>query len=242
MRDENGKTGGASGTDDLGATEREMVAQRAKKADALRALGVNPFGNGFAPRHLAADLVARYGDAPVEEIAKDPGSWSLAGRVLAVRSFGKAAFLRLRDRSGDIQVWVKKDRVGEQGFELFKLLDIGDIVGRGRPGHAHEDRRAHPRGDTLRDPHQGAAPAAGEVARPHGRRDALPPAVRRPDREPGVARGLPRRARGSSGHPPLPRRRAASSRSRRRRCTSRRRRAAPRRGPSRRTTTRSTST
>ncbi len=127
MRDENGKSGGAP-ADDLGATEREIIAQRSKKAEALRALGVDPFGNGFAPRHLAADLVARYGAAPPEEIAKDPGTWSVAGRVLAVRSFGKAAFLKLRDRSAEIQVWVKKDRVGERGFEIFKLLDVGDIV------------------------------------------------------------------------------------------------------------------
>ncbi len=111
--------------EELGATEREIIAQRQRKAEALRALGVNPFGNGFEPRHLARDVQARYGDAPAEEIAKDPGSWSLAGRVLAVRSFGKAAFLRLRDRSGEIQVWVKKDRVGERGFEVFKLLDVG---------------------------------------------------------------------------------------------------------------------
>ncbi len=122
MRDENG-----SG-DDLGATEREIIAQRAKKADALRALGVNPFGNGRAPGNVAQDLVRRYGDAPAEEIAKDPGAWSLAGRVLAVRSFGKAAFLRVRDASGEIQVWVKKDKLGDRGFEIFKLLDIGDIV------------------------------------------------------------------------------------------------------------------
>jgi lysyl-tRNA synthetase class 2 len=114
--------------DDLGTTEREIIAQRLKKAEALRALGVNPYGNGHAPRHLAADLQARYGDQPVERIAADPASWSVAGRVLAVRSFGKAAFLRLRDRSGEIQVWVKKDRVGERAFEIFKLLDVGDIA------------------------------------------------------------------------------------------------------------------
>ncbi len=114
--------------DDLGATEREILAQRARKAEALRALGVNPFGNGHAPRHAAKDLVARYGDAPTGEIAKDPGAWSLAGRVLAIRSFGKAAFLRVRDASGEIQVWVKKDKVGERGFEIFKLLDVGDVI------------------------------------------------------------------------------------------------------------------
>jgi lysyl-tRNA synthetase, class II len=114
--------------EDLGTTEREIIAQRMKKAEALRALGVNPFGNGWQPAHLAADLVTRYGDAPAEDIAKDPGAWSLAGRVLAVRSFGKAAFLRVRDRSAELQVWVKKDKVGEKAFEIFKLLDIGDLV------------------------------------------------------------------------------------------------------------------
>src|SRR5512133_2296924 len=124
MADQNPTAGG----DDLGATEREIIAQRAKKAEALRALGVNPFGNGYRPEHQTADLVRRYGDAAAEEIAKDAGAWSIAGRVLAVRSFGKAAFLRVRDGSGELQVWVKKDKVGERAFEIFKLLDIGDIV------------------------------------------------------------------------------------------------------------------
>jgi len=114
--------------DDLGTSEREIIAQRARKAEALRALGVNPWGNGHRPEHLAADLVARYGEKPAEEIARDPGAWSVAGRVLAVRSFGKAAFLKVRDRSGDIQVWVKKDKVGDAAFEVYKLLDVGDLV------------------------------------------------------------------------------------------------------------------
>ena len=80
MRDSNDPRG-----DDLGATEREIIAHRVKKAEALRALGVNPFGNGHRPDHLSKDLRERYGDAPAEEIAKDPGAWSIAGRVLAVR-------------------------------------------------------------------------------------------------------------------------------------------------------------
>jgi lysyl-tRNA synthetase class 2 len=114
--------------DDLGATEREIITTRLEKAEALRALGVDPFGNGTAPSHLAADLHARYGAAPAEEIARAPGPWSVAGRVIALRSFGKAAFLKVRDRSGELQVWVKKDKVGERGFEIFKLLDVGDVV------------------------------------------------------------------------------------------------------------------
>jgi len=114
--------------EELGTSEREIVAARQRKAEALRALGVNPYGNGHAPRHLAADLLERYRQQPAEEIARDAGSWSVAGRVLAVRSFGKAAFLKVRDRSGDIQVWVKKDKVGDRGFEIYRLLDVGDIV------------------------------------------------------------------------------------------------------------------
>jgi lysyl-tRNA synthetase class 2 len=114
--------------DDLGTTEREILAQRLKKAEALRALGVNPYGNGQAPRHLTAEVAARYGEQPAEEIAADPGRWSIAGRVLAIRSFGKAAFLRVRDRAGELQVWVKKDRLGERDFEVVKLLDVGDVV------------------------------------------------------------------------------------------------------------------
>ncbi|MGC3997431.1 MAG: lysine--tRNA ligase [Anaeromyxobacter sp.] len=114
--------------DELGTTEREILAQRQKKAEALRALGVNPFGNGHRPRHVAADLVAAYGEAPADKIAEQPGPWSIAGRVIANKSFGKAAFLKVRDRSGDIQVWVKKDKVDERTFEVYKLLDVGDLV------------------------------------------------------------------------------------------------------------------
>jgi lysyl-tRNA synthetase class 2 len=114
--------------EELGSTEREIVAQRVRKAEELKKLGVNPFGNGQAPTGLAKAILDRYGDEPAEEIAKDPGNWSIAGRVLALRSFGKAAFLRVRDRSGEIQIWVKKDKVGDRAFEIFKLLDVGDVV------------------------------------------------------------------------------------------------------------------
>src|SRR5512142_2645127 len=127
MRDEKTPAAPPAG-DDLGATEREIIAQRARKAEALRALGVNPFGNGVTPRHLTSDLVARYGDHPTAEIQKDPGEWSIAGRVLALKSFGKMAFLKVQDRSGDLQVWLKKDRLPERDFEVFKLLDVGDLV------------------------------------------------------------------------------------------------------------------
>ena len=89
---------------------------------------MNPYGNGHRPTHLSKDLRERYGEAPADEIAKDPGAWSIAGRVLAVRPFGKAAFLKVRDGAGELQVWIKKDRLSERDFEIYKLLDIGDVV------------------------------------------------------------------------------------------------------------------
>jgi lysyl-tRNA synthetase class 2 len=114
--------------EELGSTEREIIAQRVRKAEELRKLGVNPFGNGIAARECAQDMFDRHGDRTTEQIAQDPGRWSIAGRVLAIRSFGKAAFLRVEDRSAALQVWVKKDKVGDASFEVFKLLDVGDIV------------------------------------------------------------------------------------------------------------------
>ena len=108
-----------------------LEAQRAlrlKKAEELRARGIHPWGNGRKVPHAAADLKGKYGDRPNEEIEPDPTVWSVAGRVVAVRPFGKMTFLVLRDRSGDLQVQLKKDRLGEAGYDLLKLLDLGDIA------------------------------------------------------------------------------------------------------------------
>ena len=105
-----------------------LEAQRAlrlEKAEKLRELGINPWGNGREVSDTAASIKARYGDQPTEEIEKDEISWSIAGRVMMVRSFGKMAFLVLRDRTGDVQVQLRKDRLGE-AYDLLKLVDLGD--------------------------------------------------------------------------------------------------------------------
>jgi len=101
---------------------------RLKKAEELRERGINPWGNGREVEHTSADVKARFGDLPTEEIEKDETVWSVAGRVMIVRTFGKMAFLVLRDRSGDIQVQLRKDRLGEDGYALLKLLDMGDVA------------------------------------------------------------------------------------------------------------------
>jgi lysyl-tRNA synthetase, class II len=114
---------------DLGSKEQEIYAQRLEKARKWKEAGANPWGNGYQPKHLAAQIHTRHGSQTSEEIEKEPpATYDVAGRLIALRSFGKAAFIKLRDRSGEIQVHVKKDAVGDAAYDLFKLVDVGDFV------------------------------------------------------------------------------------------------------------------
>ena len=115
---------------DVGTKEEEIYAQRLEKAAKWRERGANPYGNGFRPEHLAKDILSRHEAQSAEDIEKlPPPAYQVAGRVIAFRSFGKAAFIKLRDRSGEIQLHVKKDALGDAGYELFKLVDLGDFAG-----------------------------------------------------------------------------------------------------------------
>ncbi|MEI6207740.1 MAG: lysine--tRNA ligase [Desulfuromonadales bacterium] len=105
----------------------ELLLQRRRKVDALWEAGVNPYPNDFKPQHTSADILAAYGN--VEQIDATEDTISVAGRILARRSFGKAAFIQLQDRKGRIQIYVKKDEIGEDAFASFETFDIGDIVG-----------------------------------------------------------------------------------------------------------------
>ena len=110
------------------AKEHELYTQRVEKAERWRVLGCNPFGNGYRPADLAGDIARKHASDTVEQLEAAPATYSIAGRVVALRSFGKAAFIKLRDRSGELQIHVKKDALGDQ-FERFKLTDLGDFVG-----------------------------------------------------------------------------------------------------------------
>lgn len=106
-----------------------LVRQRMDKAEALRAAGLDPYPNDFRPELTCEEFIARYRTLSAEELETVHTANTLAGRLLAMRSMGKATFLRVRDRSGDLQVLVKKDRVGEDAYRLLKLMDLGDFVG-----------------------------------------------------------------------------------------------------------------
>src|SRR5437016_4462925 len=112
----------------------DQIRLREQKAQALREKGAHPYGNGVAVTHTTAFVRTRHEDDDAAHLEEDETeAYAIAGRVVALRSMGKASFLSLRDRSGDLQVFVKKDKVGEQAYELLKLTDLGDIAfARGR--------------------------------------------------------------------------------------------------------------
>ncbi len=106
----------------------QVLARRAKLAQ-LRELGCAAYPNDFRPRDTAAELAARHGATTGAELDAAPVSASLAGRIVAIRDFGKASFVQLQDRSGRLQVYVKRDDVGERDFAIFRQLDLGDFAG-----------------------------------------------------------------------------------------------------------------
>ena len=110
----------------------ELIEQRIKKIDELKQLGIEPYGAPFDAADHAADLIGKYSNSSKETLESDPVSCSLAGRIVAFRDFGKAAFAHIQDCSGKIQIYLKRDVLGER-HKLLKKIDIGDIIGiRGR--------------------------------------------------------------------------------------------------------------
>lgn len=100
----------------------ELMQQRLKKLEELRKMGIDPFGKKYDRTHFCADIIDRFEEMEGQEV-------SIAGRIMAKRGHGKASFADVQDRSGKIQIYVKVNEVGDQQYELFDKLDIGDIIG-----------------------------------------------------------------------------------------------------------------
>jgi lysyl-tRNA synthetase class 2 len=107
----------------------DQVRERLRKLAELRALGIDPYSGQIAPTHLAQQLHDRYGGATAEQLAGAPPACTIAGRVVGWRSFGKAAFAHLLDRSGKIQVYAKAERLTELERDVLARLDLGDWIG-----------------------------------------------------------------------------------------------------------------
>ena len=109
--------------------EDEQIQQRRKNLEALAALGVTPYPNRFDRTHTVSAIVDAYGARGAEALDQERIETVTAGRVLALRSFGKASFLVLSDGLNRIQVYVRQDSLSDRDFGLFKLLDFGDHIG-----------------------------------------------------------------------------------------------------------------
>ena len=107
----------------------QVLRQRRQKAVDLADLGVNIYANDFKPANAVKNLLAM-AEEITDETEPDQGPvYTIGGRIMALRKFGKAAFLHIQDETGRIQIYVKRDVVGVEVYAIFKKLDIGDIVG-----------------------------------------------------------------------------------------------------------------
>lgn len=110
--------------------ESELVEQRKKKIEELKSIGINPYANDFKPLHEAKALISSYSSASEEELKGVSEDFSLAGRVIAIRDFGKSVFFHIMDRTGKIQGYIRRDVVGDDALRFFKrFVDIGDFLG-----------------------------------------------------------------------------------------------------------------
>ena len=108
--------------------DSEQVQVRRQKLADLRAAGCDPFAiTKFPQDAYSADLKAEYAGLPNEADAGRTAA--LAGRMMSKRVMGKASFAHLRDDKGDIQLYVRRDELGEEAYAAFKKLDVGDIIG-----------------------------------------------------------------------------------------------------------------
>ena len=104
-----------------------MEQHRLEKCNKLREMGLNPYVNSHIITSTIANILEKYSSSETE--LPESEEFSAAGRILAKREFGKTAFLTIRDRSGIIQVYIKKALLSEEEFEVYTLTDIGDFIG-----------------------------------------------------------------------------------------------------------------
>lgn len=108
-------------------TEQETI--RREKLDFLKEKGIDPFGSKYEITANSRDLKEEFKDKTTEELDEIKKEVSIAGRIMTKRGKGKAGFMNLQDKYGQIQIYVKLDNVGEDAYSVFDKSDLGDIVG-----------------------------------------------------------------------------------------------------------------
>jgi lysyl-tRNA synthetase class 2 len=113
----------------MSTDDSDQVVQRRANLQELKDLGVDPYPRRFEGGIPIAPLVAEHGHKTAQELEGTRITIRTAGRILAIRGFGKAGFLQLSDGQARVQVYVRQDAVSEHEYKIFKLLDLGDWVG-----------------------------------------------------------------------------------------------------------------
>ena len=107
----------------------DQLQVRREKMDKLRQKGLDPFGKRYERTHVVGDIFATYESVSKEELDEAKHEVQIAGRMMTKRGKGKAGFAHLQDVSGQMQIYVRQDMVGEEAYELFGMADLGDIIG-----------------------------------------------------------------------------------------------------------------
>ncbi len=108
---------------------REQFEQRQKKLEQIQALGLQAYPHEFRWSDTVAELATKFSETPGADLEANQREVRVAGRIVSMRLMGKAGFAHLQGSGKRLQIYVKKDVIGERGFELFKLLDLGDSIG-----------------------------------------------------------------------------------------------------------------
>lgn len=106
----------------------ELIQQRLKKLDELKLLGIDPFGRPFKVKDTASSIMNGYAEISPDELTNKSIACTVAGRIISFRGFGKATFCHIQDGTGKIQIYLRKEILGEQ-YDLVKKLDMGDFIG-----------------------------------------------------------------------------------------------------------------
>ncbi len=107
--------------------EHRLIEERKKKLETVRSMGINPYPYLFEQKHHSDEILLKYSKLKAEEKTND--KVSMAGRIMSLRQMGKASFGHIQDSTGKMQFYIREEDAGNENYRLFRLLDLGDIIG-----------------------------------------------------------------------------------------------------------------
>ncbi|MGZ3594054.1 MAG: lysine--tRNA ligase [Syntrophales bacterium] len=108
--------------------DSELLRKKKEKIESLKADGIELYPNDAKVKDTAASVMERFAQLDSDSLSKIAEKFSIAGRLMAIRDFGKGSFVIVQDRTGRLQAFIRKNQVGEKVYSLFKRLDVGDII------------------------------------------------------------------------------------------------------------------